>query len=102
MKFILRDFNGKLGRENIFLYRGNNDFKKCYQPSTDIVKDEKGGLITDSHRILARWSNHFSQQLNIQGFNYVSQAEIHTAGPLALEPRASEPVMAIEKLKRHK
>jgi hypothetical protein len=33
------------------LYRGINDFRKGYQPRTNIVKDEKGDLITDSHSI---------------------------------------------------
>jgi len=42
------------------LYRGINDFKKVYQPGTNIVKDEKGDLVADSHSILARWKNHFS------------------------------------------
>jgi hypothetical protein len=35
------------------LYRGISDFKKGYQPRTNVVKDEKGGLVTDSHSILA-------------------------------------------------
>jgi hypothetical protein len=30
------------------LYRGINDFQKGYQPRTNIVKDEKGDLVTDS------------------------------------------------------
>jgi hypothetical protein len=29
------------------MYRGINDFKKIYQPRTNIVKDEKGILVTD-------------------------------------------------------
>jgi hypothetical protein len=36
------------------LYRGINDFKKGYQ-------DEQGDLVVESHRILARWRNYFSQ-----------------------------------------
>ena len=40
-------------------YQGINDFKKGYQPRTDIVKDEKGDLVVDSHSILARWRNYF-------------------------------------------
>jgi len=40
-------------------------FKNGYQPRTHIVKDEKGGFITDSHSIVARWSNHFSQLVNV-------------------------------------
>jgi archaellum component FlaC len=42
------------------LYRGINDFKRCYRPSTNIVKDEKGDKVADSQSILARWRNHFS------------------------------------------
>jgi hypothetical protein len=42
------------------LYRGISDFKKGYQPRTNIVKDEKGDLVADSYSILARWRNHFS------------------------------------------
>jgi C4-type Zn-finger protein len=49
------------------LYRGIVDFKKGYQPRTNIVKDEKGDLVADSHSILARWRNHFSQLFNIHG-----------------------------------
>jgi flagellar basal body rod protein FlgC len=33
------------------LYRGISDFKKCYQPRSNVAKDEKGDLITDSHRL---------------------------------------------------
>jgi hypothetical protein len=35
--------------------------------------------VTDSHTILARWRNHFSQLLNVYGVNDVRQAEMHTA-----------------------
>jgi len=49
------------------LYRGIYEFSKGYQPRTNILNDEKGDLIADSHCILARWRNHFSQLLNVQG-----------------------------------
>jgi hypothetical protein len=67
-----------------------------------VVKDEKGNLATDSLSILARWGNHFSQQLNVHGVNDVRQTEIHTAEPLVPVLSASEVEMVIEKLKRHK
>ena len=35
------------------LYRGNSDFKKGYQPRCNIVKDEKGDLVADSHSTVA-------------------------------------------------
>jgi len=49
------------------LYRGINDFKKRYQPRCNIVKDEKGDLVADSHGIVARWRNFFSQLFNVRG-----------------------------------
>ena len=43
------------------LDRSINDFKKGYQSRRNIVKDEKGDLVADSHSIVARWRNYFSQ-----------------------------------------
>ena len=84
------------------LYRGTNDMKKGYQPRTSIVKDEKGDLIADSHSIMARWRNYFSQILNVHGVSDVRQAEIHTAELLVPEPSALEVELTIEKLKSHR
>jgi len=64
------------------LCRGISDFKKGDQPRTNRVKDEKGGLVTDSYSILARWRSNFSQLLNVRGAKDVRQTEIHTAEPL--------------------
>jgi hypothetical protein len=36
------------------LYRGINEFKKGYQPGTNLVKDESGDLFADSHNSLHR------------------------------------------------
>ena len=84
------------------MYKGISDFKKDFQPRTNIVKDEKGDLVTDSHSILARWRNRFSQLLDVRGVNYIRQTEIRTAEPLALEPSAFEIEMATDKLNRRK
>ena len=83
------------------LYRGINDFKKDYQPRTNIIKDENGDLVTDSHSTLAMWRNHFSQPLNVNGDNDVRQREIQTTEPEVLELSAFEIEATIEKLKRH-
>jgi hypothetical protein len=80
------------------LYRGISDFKKRYQPRTNIVKDEKGGFVADCHGILASWRNYFSQLLNVHVVNDVGQTEIHTAETLVPEPSASEFELAVEKL----
>jgi len=84
------------------LCRCISDFKKGYQPRTNIVKDEKGDFVAESHSILARWRNHFSQMVNIHGVNDVRQAEIHMAEPLVPEPSTFEIEMAIQKLKSNK
>jgi hypothetical protein len=84
------------------LYRGISDFKKGYHPGTNVVKNEKGDLIADSHSILARWRNHFSQLLNVHRVNDVGQTQVHTAEPLVPEPSAFEVDITIEKLKRHR
>jgi len=66
----------------VCMYIYINDFKRGCQPRNNIVKDEKGDLVADSHSILARWRNHFSQLLNVHGVNDVGQTDIHTAEPL--------------------
>ena len=84
------------------MYRGISDFRKGYQPRTNIVKNEKGDLVADSHRIMARWRNHFSQLLNVHEVNVVRQTETHTAEPLEPELSAFDFELAIEKLKSHR
>ena len=78
------------------MYRGISDFKKGYQPRTNILKDDKGDVVADSHSILARWRNYFSQLLNVHGVSDVRQTKIHTAEPLVPEPSASDFELAIE------
>ena len=84
------------------LYRGISDFKKGYQPRTNVVKDETGDLVTSSYSILARWRDYFSQLLNVHGVHDVRQTETHTAVPLVPEPSAFEVDLAIEKIRSHK
>ena len=84
------------------LYRGISDFKKGYQPRTNIVKDETGDLVTGSYSILARWRDYFSHLLNVHGVYDVRQTETHTAEPLVPEPNAFEVELATKKLKSHK
>ena len=84
------------------MYRGISGFKKGYQPTTNIVEDDKGDLIADSHSILVRWRNYSSQIMNVHGVNDVRQTEIHTAEPPVPEQSAFEVELAIEKLNSHK
>jgi hypothetical protein len=71
--------------------------KKSYQPRTNIVKNEKGALVTDCHSILARWRNHFCQLLNVIGVSDIRQTEIHTSEPLVPEPIDFDVEIAIAK-----
>jgi predicted RNA-binding protein len=82
------------------LYRGISDFKKGYQPRTNIVQNEKDDLVADSHSILAWWRNYFSQLWNVHGDNDVRQTEIHTAEPLV--PEAGTFDVETEKFKSYK
>jgi len=83
-------------------YRGINYFKKGYQSRCNIVKDEKGDLVADSHGIVARWRNCFSQLFNVHGVKDVGRAEVHTAELLVPEPSAAEVELPIDKPKSHK
>jgi hypothetical protein len=47
------------------LYKGINEFKRGYQPGSNLVKDENGDLLADSHNILNGWKNYFSQLFNV-------------------------------------
>jgi hypothetical protein len=61
------------------------------------VKDENGNLLADSHNILNRWKNYFSQLLND-----VRQIELHTLELLVPDPSPFEVAIAITKLKKYK
>ena len=74
-----------------------NDFN----PITNIIKDEEGDLVTDSHSILGMWQNYFSQLFSAHGVSDLRQTEIHTAQPIVPELSAFEFEMAIEKVKSH-
>jgi hypothetical protein len=67
-----------------YLYRGINEFKRGYQPRNKLVKGENGDMLADSHNVLDRWRNCFSQLLNVHNVSDVRQIEVHTAEPLLL------------------
>jgi hypothetical protein len=61
------------------------EFKRSYQPKSNLVKDKNGDLHADSHNILNRWKTYISQLLNVHSVN-IRQTEIHRAEPLVLDP----------------
>jgi hypothetical protein len=68
------------------LHGGINSFKKGYHPRNNLVKDENGDLLADSHNILKRWKNYLFQLLNVHNVSDVRQIEVHTAEPFVPGP----------------
>jgi hypothetical protein len=66
------------------------------------VKDENGDLLADSHNILNKWKNYFSQSLNVHNVSDVRQIKVHTVEPLVSGPSRLEAEIAIAKLKKYK
>jgi hypothetical protein len=66
------------------------------------VKDKNGDLLANSHNILNRWKNYFSQLLNVHNASDVRQLEVHTAEPLVPGPSHLEVEVAIAKFKKYK
>jgi hypothetical protein len=76
--------------------------KRVYQPRNNLVKDEHSDLLANSHNILNRWKNYFSNLLNVHNASDVRQIEIHMAEPL--EPGSSpfKVEIATANLKKYK
>jgi hypothetical protein len=85
-----------------FVEIGINEFKKEYQPTSNIIKDENGNLLADPQNVLNRWKNLFSQVLNVRRFHDIRQMDIHTAEPLVPEPSLVGVEIAVGKLKSYK
>jgi hypothetical protein len=60
------------------LYRGINKFRRDYQPR-NILIDQNVDLLADSHNILNRWKNYFSQLLDVHNISDVRQIEVQGA-----------------------
>jgi hypothetical protein len=73
-----------------------------YQPRNNLVKDENGDLLADSHNILNRCKNYFSQLLNVHNVSDVRQIEVHMAEPSVPGSSHLEVETAFAKLKKYK
>jgi hypothetical protein len=62
------------------LYRGINQWKKGYQPTTSLVQDGMSDLIADFHIFNMKYS-FFFQLLNINRVMEVRPIELHTPQP---------------------
>jgi hypothetical protein len=78
----INELESKSKNKNIrHMYRGINEFKKGYQPITILVKDERGDLLADPHKIFNSWKNYFGQLLSVHGVGGFRQTEMHAAEP---------------------
>jgi hypothetical protein len=77
------------------LHEGINEFKKGYQPRTNLVKDESSDCRVHSQYILSRWKNCFSQLLNVYRVCDVRHMEMYAAEPLVPEPSPFEAEIAV-------
>jgi hypothetical protein len=66
------------------------------------VNDKNDDLLADSHNILNRWKNYFSQLLNVHNVSDVRQIEVHTVETLVPGLSCVEVEIAIAKLKKYK
>jgi hypothetical protein len=62
------------------------------------VKYENADLLADSHNVLNRWKNYFSQLLTVHNVSDVRQTEVHMAEPLVPGPSSFEVEIAIATL----
>jgi flagellar biosynthesis chaperone FliJ len=94
--------SNRKNKNNRDLNRSTTEFKKGYQPRTNLVKNEdhyqpRTNLVkNEDPNILSSWKNYFCQQLNVQRAGGVRQTEVHTAEPFVPQPSASEAEVAIE------
>jgi hypothetical protein len=84
------------------LYRGINEFKRGYQSINNLVGDENGDLLEDSHNTLNRWKNYFSQLLNVHNDSDVRQTEVDTAELLVPGPNRLENEIAVSNSEKYK
>jgi hypothetical protein len=72
-----------------------NEFKKGYQPRSNLVKDNNSDLLANSQSILNMWKTCSSQLLNVHRTSDVRQIQIHMAELLLLEPSTFEVEISI-------
>ena len=96
LKDKIEDLESNSKIKNIMgLYRGISDFKKGYQPRTNIVKDKKGDLLqTPTVFWIGGGTISLSYRIYM-GLINVMQAEIHIAEPPVTQPSAFEADLAI-------
>jgi hypothetical protein len=57
------------------MYRGINEFKRGQQTRNNLLKDENGNRLADSHNILNRWKNYVYLLLNVHNVSEVTNKQ---------------------------
>jgi hypothetical protein len=52
------------------------EFERGFQPRSNLVKNENGELLADSHNTANRWKNYYSHLLDVYSVNDVRQKRI--------------------------
>jgi hypothetical protein len=87
LKYKIKELTINSKSKNIReLCREMNGFRRGYQPRSNLVKDENGDLLEDSHNIVNGWTSYFSHLLNVRSISDVRQKEIHIAEKLVSDP----------------
>jgi hypothetical protein len=84
------------------LYREINLFKRGYQPTRNLVKDDNSDLLADFHNLLNKWKNYLPPLMNVHNVSDVMRLELHTAEQLVPALSRLEIEIAIAKLKKYK
>jgi hypothetical protein len=69
---------------------------------TGLVTEKNDDLLADSHNILNRWKNYFSQILIVHNVSDVRQTEVQAAEPLVSDPTCLEARIVTAKLEKYK
>jgi hypothetical protein len=67
-----------------------------------LVKDEKGDLLADPHKIFNRWKNYYCRLLNVYGAAGVRHTETRTTEPFVSDCNAFDCNIAMGNLKMYK
>jgi len=81
------------------LYQGVNLLRKGYQPSLEMIRNERRDLQADPTKIVDVWKSYFDKLLNVHNGEQREEFEIHTAEPWIPEPSKIEIEMSVKKLK---
>jgi hypothetical protein len=83
------------------LYRGMNEVKRGPQPRIKLLMNENGNQLADSHAILNRWINYYSQLLNVHSISVDrhTSIETHATELLLTDPSIFHVKIAVANLK---